>query len=150
MTRKAILAAMVGLAMLAMPVRTLAGDHDHSDWDDNERPQAWHDQGWNNGWFNNPDRNDYQPGQYGNYYQAPAGHHEPDRDDGYGYYPRAWHHEPYEDDYSCDEDGDDCQPVSPSYDDYSCDEDGDDCRPVYARQLEPRLQLYLYRVQTPR
>lgn len=115
MTRKGVLAAMVGLAMLGMPVRALAGDHHRGDWDDNARPQAWHDLGWQNGWFKNDgDQDDYRPGWTGrNYYQPPA-----------------WHHEPDEDDYRCDEDGDDCEPVSPNYQDYSCDEDGDDCRPM--------------------
>jgi hypothetical protein len=73
-TRKNILVAMVGLAMLAMPVRALAGDHHHGDWDDNPRPQAWHDQGWHNGWYkNHGDRDDYR-------YQ-PAWNHEEDEND---------------------------------------------------------------------
>lgn len=84
-TRKNILAAMVGLAMLAMPVRALAGDHHHRDWDDNPRPQTWHDQGWHNGWYkNHGDRDDYR-------YAQPVWHHEEDEnedcdDDGGGYY----------------------------------------------------------------
>ncbi len=118
MTRKGMLAAMVGLAMLAMPVRALAGDHHHRDWDGNQRPQAWHDQGWHNGWFKNhhePDGDDYRPGWTGrNYYQPPAWHHEPDEDD-YRYYQPARHHEPDEDDYFCDEDGDDCRSAGPGY-----------------------------------
>jgi hypothetical protein len=98
--RKNILAAMVGLAMLAMPVSALAKDHHGGNWN-NPRPQAWHDQGKHNGWFKNQgnqgwhddgwsrnhrDRDDYRPGWNGNnYYQPPAAwHHEPDRDD-YGY-----------------------------------------------------------------
>ncbi len=92
-TRKNILAAMVGLAMLAMPVRALAGDHHHRDWDDNPRPQTWHDQGRHNGWFkNHGDRDDYRPGWTGDdhrYYQ-PAWHHEDEEDEDYneggGYY----------------------------------------------------------------
>jgi hypothetical protein len=97
-TRKNILAAMVGLAMLAMPVRALAGDHHHRDWDDNPRPQAWHDQGRHNGWFkNHGDRDDYRPGWNGrNYYQPPVWHHEPDGDE-HRYYQPAWHHEDEED-----------------------------------------------------
>ena len=70
-TRKSILAAIVGLAMLAMPVRALAGDHHHGNWDDNPRPQAWHDQGWHNGGYKN-----YQP----------APQHENDEYEGGGYY----------------------------------------------------------------
>ncbi len=114
-TRKNILAAMVGLAMLAMPVRALAGGHHHRDWDDNPRPQAWHDQGWHNGWFkNHGDRDDYRPGWTGrNYYQPPVWHREPDRDD--HYYQPMRHHEPDADDFSCDADGDDCRPVGPGY-----------------------------------
>jgi len=117
MTRKGVLAAMVGLALLAMPVRALAGDHHHRDWDDNPRPQAWHDQGRHNGWFkNHGDRDDYRPGWTGrNYYQPPVWHHEPDGDD-YRYYQPVRHHEPDADDFSCDEDGDDCRPVGPGYD----------------------------------
>ncbi len=92
-TRKNILAAMVGLAMLAMPVRALAGDHHHGNWDDNPRPQTWHDQGRHNGWFkNHGDRDDYRPGWTGDdhrYYQ-PAWHHEDEEDEDYneggGYY----------------------------------------------------------------
>jgi hypothetical protein len=131
MTRKVVLAAMVGLAMLGMPVRALAGGHHRGDWDDNAWPQAWHDLGWQNGWFkNHGDQDEYRPGWTGrNYYQPPAWHQETDADD-YRYYQPARHHEPDEDDYWCDGDGDDCQPVSPNYRDYSCDEDGDDCRPV--------------------
>ncbi|HEV2209915.1 MAG TPA: hypothetical protein VG167_14135, partial [Verrucomicrobiae bacterium] len=57
----------------------------------------------------------YRPGWTGrNYYQPPVWHHEPDRDD-YSYYRPAWNQEPDEDDFSCDEDGDDCRPVGPSY-----------------------------------
>ena len=97
-TRKNILTAMVGLAMLAMPVRALAGDHHHGDWDDNPRPQTWHDQGWHNGWFkNHEDRDDYRPGWTGrNYYQPPAWHHEQDEEN-YRYNQPAWHHEDQED-----------------------------------------------------
>ena len=98
MTRgKAILAGMIGLAILAMPVSALAKDRHHGNWN-NPRPQAWHDQGRHNGWFkgdqgghgdgwfrNHRDRDDYRPGWSGrNYYQPPAWHHEPDADD-YGY-----------------------------------------------------------------
>ena len=83
-TRKNILAAMVGLAMLAMPARALAGDHHHRDWDDNQRPRTWHDQGWHNGWYkNHGDRDDYR-------YAQPVWHHEEDEDEdcdeGGGYY----------------------------------------------------------------
>ena len=99
-TKKNILAAMVGLAMLAMPVSALAKDHHGGDWN-NPRPQVWHDQGKHNGWFKNEgnrewrddgwsrnhrDRDDYRPGWYGNNYNQPpaAWHHESDSDD-YGY-----------------------------------------------------------------
>jgi hypothetical protein len=130
-TRKNILAAMVGLAMLAMPVRALAGDHHHRDWDDNPRPQAWHDQGNHNGWFkNHGDRDDYRPGWNGrNYYQPPVWHHEPDRDD-YRYYQPVRHHEPDADDYSCDADGDDCRPVG------SGNYGGSYGAPYYGKSLE--------------
>jgi hypothetical protein len=96
--RKNILAAMVGLAMLAMPVSALAKDHHGGNWN-NPRPQAWHDQGNHNGWFkNHGDRDDYRPGWTGrNYYQPPVWHHEPDRDD-YRYYRPTRNQEPDEDD----------------------------------------------------
>jgi hypothetical protein len=49
-SKKNVLSAMVGLAMLALPAGALAGHH--QDWDDHPRPYAWHDQGWHRGWFN--------------------------------------------------------------------------------------------------
>jgi len=50
-TRKNLLPALVGLAMLALPATALAGHHHDRDRDDNPRPFAGHDHGWHRGWF---------------------------------------------------------------------------------------------------
>ncbi len=47
-SRKQILSAIVGVAMLALPVSAFAGHHD-GDWN-RPRPFAWHDQGLHRGW----------------------------------------------------------------------------------------------------
>jgi hypothetical protein len=46
LSRKQILAAMAGLAMMAVPISALAKHHDDFN---NQRPQAWHDRGFHNG-----------------------------------------------------------------------------------------------------
>jgi hypothetical protein len=96
-SKRRLVAAMVGLTMLALPAVALAGHHDR---DDNPRPYAWHDQGWHHGWGKHHDRDDYRPAwNERRFYQPPAiWHHERDRDDYYR--PRFWrHHEPDRDDY---------------------------------------------------
>jgi hypothetical protein len=47
LTKSGLLSAIVGAAMLAMPVSALARDHDFRG-----RPNVWHDNGWHNGWVN--------------------------------------------------------------------------------------------------
>ena len=49
-SKKQILSAMAGVAMLALPVSALAGHHDDDDWN-RPRPYAQHDQGWHQGWM---------------------------------------------------------------------------------------------------
>src|SRR5271154_6806271 len=45
-TKSRLLSAMVGVAMLAVPVSAFAGrDHNFRG-----RPNAWHDRGWHQGW----------------------------------------------------------------------------------------------------
>lgn len=54
LSRRGAISAMVGAAMLAMPVSAFASHQDH---DFRGRPQAWHDQGEHRGWFKH-DRDD--------------------------------------------------------------------------------------------
>lgn len=56
-SKKGAISAMIGAAMLAVPVSALAAHHDH-DGDFHGRPQAWHDQGEHRGWFKH-DRDDH-------------------------------------------------------------------------------------------
>jgi hypothetical protein len=105
MSKKNVLSAMIVLAMLALPGSALAGHH-HRDWDDGPRPFAWHDQGLHRGWFKHrgygrpgwgdvravedeDDEDENENGRFKPRYVAPA--------------------------FSCDEDGDDCEPVNQGY-----------------------------------
>jgi hypothetical protein len=124
-SKRNMLSAMAGLAMLALPASAFAGHHHDNDEHNGPRPNAWHDQGWHNGW--NKHGGDYRPLNNVPYrmratpafpvYPTPVWHHE--REDEYAPAPR-WrgHHEPDADDYprqACDEDGDDCRGYSRGY-----------------------------------
>jgi hypothetical protein len=120
-SNKNVLSAMVGLAMLTLPASALAGHH-HRDWDDNPRPFAWHDQGWHRGWLNHQG------------------------------YARPAYSRPIEDEDDEDEDEQSRfrpQPMPPAV---SCDEDGDDCEPVnqgYSEGYEYRSPISYYGVEPP-
>lgn len=120
-SKRNVLSAMAGLAMLAIPASAFAGHHHDKGEHNGPRPYAWHDQGWHNGW--NKHGGDYRPANNLRPYQmratpafpliprvAPVWHHEHENE--YVPAPRWWgHHEPDDDDYPrpvCDEDGDDC------------------------------------------
>ena len=91
-SRKHVLPVLVGLAMLALPVTALAGDHDH--WN-HPRPYAWHDHGWHNGWAKHEWRDwhewrhhDWDDHHLVRPYAWNGYGGEPNR--GYGYLPRPW------------------------------------------------------------
>ncbi|MGO9267287.1 MAG: hypothetical protein ACLQBA_20825 [Candidatus Binataceae bacterium] len=67
-SKKQILSAMAGIAMLALPVSAFAGHHDHDGEWNRPRPFAPHDQGWHRGWDNHQ-RN--RGGWYGTPAQRP-------------------------------------------------------------------------------
>jgi hypothetical protein len=92
---------MVGLAMLTLPASALAGHH-HRDWDDKARPFAWHDQGWHRGWLKHQG--------YGRPAYARPIEDEDDEDEQSHFRPQ-----PMPPALSCDEDGDDCEPVDQGY-----------------------------------
>ncbi len=102
-SKKNVLSAMVGLAMLALPASVLAGHHDR-DRDDNPRPFAWHDQGWHRGWFKH---HGYENRPAWGYAASPIDD-EDDEDEHCHFRPR---YQPPA--FSCDQDGDDCEPASP-------------------------------------
>jgi hypothetical protein len=99
-SKKAIIAgvfsAIIGVGMLAMPVKAMARDWDH-DGDggrhenhDNGRHNGWYNQGGgNNGWYNHRGQNEEEEEEHEGrgYYQQPRygyGYQEPE-DEGYGY-----------------------------------------------------------------
>jgi hypothetical protein len=95
-----LLAAVVALAVLAMPMKALAHDH-----------QGWHhDHGNHRGWYKHQ-------GGYGGYgYGEHPGHwHHHDHDwyehRGYGGYGYGYGYGGYPGNMVCDYDGDDCRPV---------------------------------------
>jgi hypothetical protein len=101
MSNKTLLSAMITLAMLALPGTALAGHH--RDWDDSSQPFAWHDHGWHRGWFKH------------------QGHGRPawcdvraveDEEENEHCHLRPRYVAPA---YSCDADGDDCEPVNQGY-----------------------------------
>jgi hypothetical protein len=96
-SRKQILSAMAGVAMLTMPVSAFAGHHD-GDRDD-RRPFAWHDQGFHRGW----EKHQIAPmgPRYG------GGYDEDRRTPARGWYGRPTSR-PYGYHRECDEDGDRC------------------------------------------
>lgn len=100
-SKKNVLSAMVGLAMLALPAGALAGHH--QDWDDHPRPYAWHDQGWHRGWFKH----------HGQYAVRPIEDEDED-DQGEHCHFRPSYQPPA---FLCDDDGDDCKPTNQGYDD---------------------------------
>jgi hypothetical protein len=93
-SKKAIIAgifsAIIGVGMLAMPVRAMAHDWDHDSDGNNGRHNGWYNHGsGNNGWYNHrvegedeeeehEGRGYYQPPNYGHGYQG-------SEDEGYGY-----------------------------------------------------------------
>jgi hypothetical protein len=126
-SKRNVLSAMAGLALLALPGNALAGHHHDHDNDDQNRPRpnAWHDQGWHNGW--NKHGGDDGPFKNVRSYQmratpifpivprvAPVRRYE--REGTYVPAPRWWgHREPDREDYprqGCDEDGDYCRGYS--------------------------------------
>jgi hypothetical protein len=110
-TKKQLLSALAGVAMLALPVTALAGHH--HDGDDNPRPFAWHDQGWHRGWA-----------KHHGYEARPVW---ADDDEHCHFRPRD--RGPA---VLCDGDGDDCRPA------YGRDEDDDDYGfPLSYYQAEP-------------
>jgi len=127
-SKRKVLSAMAGLAMLVIPAGAFAGHHHDNDEHGNSRPYAWHDQGWHNGW--NKHDNGYRPLNQARPYQmratpaipfnppvARVWQHEDEEE--YHHAPRWWgHREPDRDDYSrqvCDADGDDCRTYSNGY-----------------------------------
>jgi hypothetical protein len=89
-----IFSAIIGVGMLAMPVKAMARDWDHDgdsgrhEHHDNGRHNGWSNYGGGNGWTNQRGDNDGDERSYRGrgYYQQPGyGYrHEPDADD-YGY-----------------------------------------------------------------
>jgi hypothetical protein len=111
-SKKNLLSALAGLAMLALPATALAGHH--RDWDDNPRPFARHNQGWHRGWFKH--RGDAVRPVW------------EDGDERGHFYPR------YQPPAAlCDDDGDDCRPVNQGYG----DDDDDYGPPLSYYQAEP-------------
>ncbi len=104
-SKKNVLSAMVGLAMLTLPAGALAGHH-HRDGDDNPRPFAWHDQGWHRGWLKHQG---YGRPAWG--YARPI-EDEDDEDEQSHFRPQ-----PMPPAVSCDEDGENCQPLNQDYSD---------------------------------
>jgi hypothetical protein len=89
-SKKRILSALAGAAMLALPVSAFAGHHDH--WN-HPRPNAWHDHGWHNGWMRHQ--------------RARGGWYGPRAERGW-YGPPAQRPYGWNNGYGCDEDGDRC------------------------------------------
>jgi hypothetical protein len=99
-SKKNVVSAMVGFAMLALPASALAGHHD---WDDHPWPYALHDQGLHRGWLKHhgkypvrPIEDEDEQGEHRHYtlhYQSPPFLCDADSDDcgptnrGYGYRP---------------------------------------------------------------
>jgi hypothetical protein len=109
MSKKNVLSAVIGLAMLvALPASALAGHH-YRNWDESPRPFAFNDRGWHRGWFKH--QGDDRPA-WGSDRAVEDEDDENDEDEnehyrvGPRYVPPA---------YSCDEDGDDCEPVNEGY-----------------------------------
>jgi hypothetical protein len=99
-SKKNVLSAIVGLAMLTLPASALAG-HNHRDWDDNPRPFARQDQGRHRGWLKHQG--------YGRPVYAPN-EDEDEEDEQSRFRPQLMPPA-----VSCDEDGDDCEPVYQGY-----------------------------------
>jgi hypothetical protein len=115
---KNALSAMIGLAMLTLPASALAGHHP-CDWEDNPRPFAWHDQGWHRGWLKHQG--------YGRPAYVRPIEDEDDEDEQSRFRP-----EPMPPALSCDEDGDDCEPVDQGY-----SEDNEYGSPISYNGVEP-------------
>jgi hypothetical protein len=99
-SKKNVLSAIVGLAMLTLPASALAG-HNHRDWDDNPRPFARQDQRRHRGWLKHQG--------YGRPVYAPN-EDEDEEDEQSRFRPQLMPPA-----VSCDEDGDDCEPVYQGY-----------------------------------
>ncbi|MGH7837859.1 MAG: hypothetical protein ACREQC_08555 [Candidatus Binataceae bacterium] len=134
LSRKQLLSAMAGLAMLAMPVSALAKHHDDGS---NPRPYAWHDQGRHNGWAKHQFAAAAPVALARPYYAKPRIAR---TWDGPNYNQRASRYwatpQPIGYHRACDNDGDDCglapnRPANywqPGWDrNYHCGADGDDC-----------------------
>jgi len=75
LSKRTLLSAVAGLAMLAIPAIALAGG---------PYTHGWHDQGWHRGWYKHFDRDDSRPAWGTHRFYAPPVaryHHEPDADD---------------------------------------------------------------------
>jgi hypothetical protein len=94
---KSILSALAGMAMLALPASALAGHH--HEWNGNQRPFAWHDQGEHRGWF-----------KHHGYDARPV--RVEDEDDEGEHCRRPVERTPA---FLCDDDGDDCRPAGANY-----------------------------------
>ena len=115
-SKKNVLSAMVGLAMLTLPASALAGNHQN--WDDQPRPYARHDHGWHRGWLKHHGPDAVRPIEDEDD-ESEHCHFSP------GYQPPA---------FLCDEDGDDCGPTNQGY-----EEDDDYGPPISYYQAEPPL-----------
>jgi len=116
-SKKNVVSAMVGLAMLVLPASALAGHHD---WDDHPWPYAAHDQGPHRGWLKH----------HGKYTVRPI----EDEDEQREHRHFTLHHQSPA--FLCDADGDDCEPTNRGYHRY-------DDRPAFYYRAEPPVDYGL-------